>query len=551
MNNSMISIKTLIDNFFDKEIYIPLLQRNYKWSEDIAAQLAQDLWHSFQKNRSNQNIKPYTIGMITFHDEKNGKLQLIDGQQRMITLILFLKYLCLDSINELSATSDKLLSLKFERDEELPENKKRSVYLANIGELKENDKLYTDIIRFKKNYKSMIVPLTIEDVKKIVSEIKKSVLSEKNTLYFYEDKMDELQKYLSEVGYLNEFHEEIEKFKNEKRIYLPTLKSKLFKIMLKDRIKNVLWASKIFDNDILNSLNEIEYKENVDSNNSSSLLQIKSSLFSNLRDLNRMYDTELILEFINYILNNVHILLHITETEPIDEFLNLNKNKTRFGISDHIKANMIMDTSLEAKNINDVKREDISILFKNMSFQMYSPSNEVIWNLISSGYECEKDENRLKLMFCDRYNGNSKIGYEYMPEYKRLCYYQLLLTEMRENIIKTEENNDAKNWNNFNAFKCLHQLKKVNFFEMFDRIYNGEILNKKLNEVMWNIILKDKNWKHINFFIESQMYNEEKDVFINNGLPMKVVPDWAYVFNEDKDLEELNSIMKEYNDRTE
>lgn len=550
MNNSMISIKTMIDNFFDKEIYIPLLQRNYKWSEDMAAQLAQDLWTSFQKNRSNQNVKPYTIGMITFHDEKNGKLQLIDGQQRVITLILFLKYLCLDSINELSATSDKLLSLKFERDEELPENKKRSFYLANIGNLKENDKLYTDIVRFKKNYKSMIVPLTIEDVEKIVREIKKLDLSQENEQDSYEE-IEKLQKYLNEIDYLNEFHEEIEKFKNEKRIYLSPLKSKLFKIMLKDRIKNILWALEIFDNDILNSLNEIEYKENVDS---SLLLKIRRSLFSNLSNLNDLkliYDTELIVEFINYILNNVHILLHITETEPIDEFLNLNKNKTRFGISDHIKANMIMDTSIEAENINNVKRKDISILFKNMSFQMYSPSNEIIWNLISSEYECEKDENRLKLMFCDRYNGNSKIGYEYMPEYERLCYYQLILTEMRENIIKTEGNNYAKNWNNFNSFKCLHKLKKVKFFEMFDKTYNREILNKKLNEVMWNIILKDNNWKHINIFIESHMYNEEKDVFFNNGLPMKAVHYWAYVFNEDKDLEKLNSIMKEYNDRTE
>lgn len=541
----MISIKTLIDSFFDKEIYVPLLQRNYKWSENMAAQLAQDLWYSFQKNRNKQDVKPYTIGMITFHNEKNGKLQLIDGQQRIITLILLFKYLCLDSINELSVTADKLLSLKFERDEQLPENKKRSFYLANIGDLKEDDKLYTDIIRFKENYRSMIVPVTIEDIEEIVNELEKPVLLKPNGLSFSEDKMEELKKYLSKVDYLNEFNEEIKKFETEAYIYSHTLKSKLFKLMLKDRIKNILWASNLSDDEISNLLKELRYDKKVDS------LSIRNLLLSNLRDLNGIYNAELILEFIKYILNNVHILLHITETEPINEFLNLNKNKTRFGISDHIKANMIMDTSLEEENINNVKREDISILFKNMSFQMYSPDNEIIWNLISSGYECEKDENRLKLMFCDRYNGNSKIGYEYIPEYERLCYYQFLLTEMRKNIIKTEQDNEMKNWNSFNGFKCLYQLKKVKFFEMFGKEYKPEILNRKLSEVMWNIILKDKNWEHINFFIESQMYNEEKDVFFNNGLPMEVVTDWAYVFKEDKVLEEFDNIIKEYNGRAE
>lgn len=94
-------------------------------------------------------------------------------------------------------------------------------------------------------------------------------------------------------------------------------------------------------------------------------------------------------------------------------------------------------------------------------------------------------------------------------------------------------------------------IEKSKVFEMFGKEYKPEILNRKLSEVMWNIILKDKNWEHINFFIESQMYNEEKDVFFNNGLPMEVVTDWAYVFKEDKVLEEFDNIIKEYNGRAE
>lgn len=208
-NNKMINIGELIDNCFNKKlIYIPLLQRNYKWDKGTASKLASDLLNSFKEAPNSE----YTIGMITLYQENEKTLQLIDGQQRVVTLTLILK--CLKP-------ERTYLNVEFERDEGVKSSSiKRSEYLKNINNPNIKSKAdYTDLIRFNENY---------EEIKKELKELKD--------------------------------------------------------------------------------------------------------------------DTERITEFINYILNNVDILFHVTNVEPTDEFLNINKNKTRFVISDHIKANLMIDT---------------------------------------------------------------------------------------------------------------------------------------------------------------------------------------------------------------
>ena len=62
----MVSFNYLIENCFNKyNVYIPLIQRNYKWNSETAAKLASDLWNAYKNNQST-----YTIGMITFYYEE-------------------------------------------------------------------------------------------------------------------------------------------------------------------------------------------------------------------------------------------------------------------------------------------------------------------------------------------------------------------------------------------------------------------------------------------------------------------------------------------------
>lgn len=67
----------------DKAFRVPLYQRNYKWSCETAQKLAQDLVEAYRGEQRK------SIGLITLYED-NGTFDVIDGQQRLITLsILF------------------------------------------------------------------------------------------------------------------------------------------------------------------------------------------------------------------------------------------------------------------------------------------------------------------------------------------------------------------------------------------------------------------------------------------------------------------------------
>lgn len=119
--NGRISFYELEQEYFCKyKVYIPLIQRNYKWDKGQAKKLATDIWNAYQKKQ-----EMYTVGMITFcefdRDKEEKMLQLIDGQQRIITLYMLLKLICQGPLE---------WSFDFERDERVPENRKRKTYLS-------------------------------------------------------------------------------------------------------------------------------------------------------------------------------------------------------------------------------------------------------------------------------------------------------------------------------------------------------------------------------------------------------------------------------------
>ena len=68
-----------------KTFRVPLYQRNYKWNEEVAVKLVQDLLNAYQEETKK------SIGLITLYKGKDEKVyDVIDGQQRLITLtILF------------------------------------------------------------------------------------------------------------------------------------------------------------------------------------------------------------------------------------------------------------------------------------------------------------------------------------------------------------------------------------------------------------------------------------------------------------------------------
>ena len=77
-------------NILSKKLYIPNYQRPYEWNEKNVGQLLSDI-NSARQNGKNQ----YLIGSLILHYEEAeyNKLAIVDGQQRLTTLILILRAL--------------------------------------------------------------------------------------------------------------------------------------------------------------------------------------------------------------------------------------------------------------------------------------------------------------------------------------------------------------------------------------------------------------------------------------------------------------------------
>lgn len=404
----MVPFHEIINHCFKSyDVYIPLIQRNYKWDAKMAADLATDLWSAYKNEKST-----FTLGMITFYENQrkvsddHTTMQLIDGQQRITTLLMLLKYI---------QPSGEHFTFKFERDKGIKDVRfKRQSYLNNIAihsDWEESD-MYSDVIRFKTNYEAI--------------------------------------------------------------------------------------------------------KEGLER--------------ANYTDVDGM-------EFAEYIANNVYLLLHISEAEPFDEFINLNKNKTRFVISDRIKAYLLIDHAEKSQ------KEAIVKLFQDLSEALFKGGT--VWNLINKGYVEEAiptnedakrykdkhypDENRLKILCCERH-GNDEFDSDSTLNYKpgeELAY----LTHYREILFILLADLEEENWKSYNAYSCLYELNnKLRFFNMLN-----EQLNCKLES---NLLLAFRNLETLfekACFIESQLADEpfsldciKEQRGIEKEFNQKVQPFWFY-----------------------
>ncbi len=88
-----------LQTIFNLQLSLPVYQRPYKWQPKHVKQLLNDLEYEFSKKEHDE----YRLGSIILHNY-NNKLDIIDGQQRIITLMLIL--------NNLGIPKDTTLALK-------------------------------------------------------------------------------------------------------------------------------------------------------------------------------------------------------------------------------------------------------------------------------------------------------------------------------------------------------------------------------------------------------------------------------------------------------
>lgn len=139
--SDLITLNTLIESLKDKTVIIPLLQRNYKWgvgSQDSGSREA-TIYKLFEdiQNAKNLGVDEYTIGMTAFYEVENC-IQIIDGQQRMISLSLIAKAL---------GRQNDFVHLTFERDKE--KEREKYIYSDENDRLNVNNNQSTDVLHMK------------------------------------------------------------------------------------------------------------------------------------------------------------------------------------------------------------------------------------------------------------------------------------------------------------------------------------------------------------------------------------------------------------------
>lgn len=99
LNVDQKTIKELFENK-KSDFLIPDYQRPYAWGESECLTLWEDIF-SFafpdnDKDKFNSSNDEYFLGPIVTFKNDDGKMEIIDGQQRLTTLMLFLEPFMLD-----------------------------------------------------------------------------------------------------------------------------------------------------------------------------------------------------------------------------------------------------------------------------------------------------------------------------------------------------------------------------------------------------------------------------------------------------------------------
>lgn len=94
-----------VEGLFSNRLAIPEYQRPYRWKRNSVLTMYNDIWQA-----KNQGLDEYRLGSVILH--KNGELcDIVDGQQRITTLLLLLKSLGEEIIN-LEYSSSSVASIR-------------------------------------------------------------------------------------------------------------------------------------------------------------------------------------------------------------------------------------------------------------------------------------------------------------------------------------------------------------------------------------------------------------------------------------------------------
>lgn len=124
------TIEKIFSSFLDdgKIFSIPIYQREYSWREEQWKEFFDDVRYSFQKDGVDTD---YWGNIIVFYNEHKKEYEIVDGQQRIITILLFIlslnkKYKADEKLPLKFSESNNNLWIKLAQGKKLTQEEKRS-----------------------------------------------------------------------------------------------------------------------------------------------------------------------------------------------------------------------------------------------------------------------------------------------------------------------------------------------------------------------------------------------------------------------------------------
>ena len=144
MQSSVEKVQDVINS--NKKYVVPAYQRPYRWDLDDAVQLVKDVYNSCQSQDAE-----YFIGSMICYADENGVFEVVDGQQRLVTLTLIFQQLG-------RVVENKLLKQELDRMI-LPVAPFNNVMMPTVKVRRQEREFYSNLIAGKEN----IAPNTVTE----------------------------------------------------------------------------------------------------------------------------------------------------------------------------------------------------------------------------------------------------------------------------------------------------------------------------------------------------------------------------------------------------
>ncbi len=513
-----------IRELFDKKFLIPAYQRGYRWESKQVEELLNDL-NDFFNNFQNDGY-PYFLQPLVIKKE-NNKYRVIDGQQRLTTIYLILKYFerYIRDEDEFGL-QEPFYKIEYET------RKNSEKFLANIGE-KTTKKYAQENIDFYYMYEAFSTIQKWYKKKREENKIKRSKFIE--SLLFDKIKVNNKEK----IGRVTFIWYEI-KYENENKVFkrlnigkIPLTDSELIKTLFlkpldkKDRLKLISeWDYILYtlNNDTFFSfVTNKEYKDRMefifelpinkkrDKKQDRYLFNYYEKILNSKKDvevqwmqikryfraLNEFFENNEYYHFIGFIINakkgNIKDILKEYFKKSKNEFLQYLKNKSSIKIN---KDFDMLNYHQDKKQIEDILfLFNVLIALKEKGFRYpFDLHNKEKWSLehihaIKSEDINIKDETKMReLLESQKKYVNDK---EIKKKIKELLQQETIENEefikIQEEILNIENNTK-------NQISNIKNQEKI--FDI-DSIYNLALLGLKNNIILSNSIFPAKREKLI------------------------------------------------------